>query len=73
MATILVHPAMGERSFDDAHAKRLMAWVNNGGWEYKKPSVGAAKSPRFSKKDDAAANASTDTGEVTVPEEEGDN
>jgi len=73
MATILVHPAMGERTFDDDHAKRLMAWVNNGGWEYKKPSVGAAKSPRFSKKDDAAAIASTDTRTTEVPEEEGDN
>jgi hypothetical protein len=73
MATILTHPKLGDRTFDDGHARKLMSLVNNGGWEFKKPSVGAAKSPRFSKKDDAAANTSADTGEVTIPEEKGDN
>lgn len=66
----LVHPALGERPFDEAHARRMMAKVNTGGWEFKKPSAGKS---RLSKSEDAAANTSTDKGEVKVPEEEGDN
>ena len=48
-----------------------MSKVNTYGWEYKKPSVGE-KSPRFSKTEDAAANASTDKGEAKISKEEGD-
>lgn len=70
---ILTHPALGDRSFDEDHARRLMSKVNTGGWEFKKPNRGAAKSPDFSKQKDAAANASTDTGETSEPEEKGDN
>ena len=72
MATTLTHPALGDRPFDDDHARRLMSKVNTGGWEYKKPSRGV-KTPAFSNKDDAAANAFTDKGKTEIPEEKGDN
>ena len=72
MATTLTHPAMGDRTFEDDHARRLMSLVNNGGWEYKKQGRGQ-KSPAVLKKDDAAANTSTDKGDTEVPEEKGDN
>ena len=48
-----------------------MAQVNTYGWEFKKLSVGE-KSPRFSKTEDAATNASTDKREVKISKEEGD-
>lgn len=73
MATTLTHPALGDRSFDDDHAKRLMSLVNNGGWEFKKQAVPERKPARLSKKEDATANASTDQGDTQVSEEEGDN
>lgn len=38
--TILVHPILGERSFDSDHADRIMAMENNGGWERKSKSNG---------------------------------
>jgi len=33
---ILIHPNGKEQEFDAAHAARLMALPNNGGWKYKK-------------------------------------
>ena len=33
---ILSHPILGERSFEEEHANRLLAMDNNGGWSLKK-------------------------------------
>ncbi len=71
MATILTHPALGDKPFGDAHAKRIMAMVNNGGWEFKKQ--GRRQSPPAILNQDDAANIPTDQGETRIPEEKGDN
>lgn len=67
--TILVHPALGERTFDHEHAMKLMSMVNNGGWEFKKPSRGVT-TPGFSKSADET-NPRSDQGTSEVSEEEG--
>lgn len=33
--TILTHPIIGDKQFEDNHAKRLLEMKNNGGWELK--------------------------------------
>jgi len=33
---ILSHPILGERSFEEEHANRLLAMDKNGGWSLKK-------------------------------------
>ncbi len=68
---ILTHPVLGDTPFPEPQARKIMSKVNTYGWEFKKPSVGE-KSPRFSKTEDAAANASTDKGEIKISKEEGD-
>lgn len=68
----LTHPCLGDVSYDDEHARRIMSKVNTGGWEFKKPNRGAEKSPDFSKSEDAA-NVPTNKGKTKVSKEKGDN
>jgi hypothetical protein len=70
--TTLTHPILGDQSFPEPQARKMMSQVNTYGWEFKKPSVGE-KSPRLLKDKDAAANASTDKGETKIAQEEGTN
>jgi hypothetical protein len=70
--TTLTHPCLGERPFDEDHARRIMSKENTGGWEFKKPNLGAEKPLDFSKSEDAA-DVPTDKGKAKVPKEKGDN
>lgn len=71
--TTLVHPILGERTFEEAHARRLMAMINNGGWEFKKPVVeGKSLRPNSKKKADAA-DPGTDQRITQGSDEEGHN
>jgi len=68
----LTHPALGERSFQDDHARRIMSKVNTGGWEFKKLSTGSEKTPALSKSEDAA-DIPANKGKTKVAPEKGDN
>lgn len=44
---ILTHPILGDTSFPELQARKIMSKVNTYGWEFKKPSVG--RNPPFLK------------------------
>jgi len=59
---ILTHPKLGDRTFPEVVAKKIMSIENNGGWEFKKKHGGVLSPPTLTQKDaDNYSSVSPDT------------